>query len=232
MSRPPTWLLFGVFSAAVGCGEVQHISSFTPRQRDYKLGTYDKEPTSVSSGSLWKESSRSLVADFRASRVGDLVMVRIDESPEAKGDAETKVQRDSSMGMGAPQLFGFAQAIQRAHPDLNMSDVFNVMSKTSFDGKGETTRSSRVEAAMAVRVKKALPNGDLFVEGTKVLKVNEEELHIYVSGVIRPEDIAQDNSVRSSVVADAEIEFVGRGVLTENQSQGWLTRLITAVNPF
>lgn len=231
MSKPLHWLAFAAL-AAVGCGEVQHISSFTPRQRDYKVGSYEKEPTSVSDGSLWKESSRSLVADFRASRVGDLVMVRIDESPEAKGDAETKFDRDSSMSLGAPQLFGFAQAIQKAHPDLNMSDVFNVMSKTSFDGKGETTRSSRVEASMAVRVKKNLPNGDLFVEGTKVLKVNEEELHIYVSGVIRPEDIAQDNSVRSSVVADAEIEFVGRGVLSDNQSQGWLTRILSAINPF
>jgi len=220
------------FLAAASCGEVQHISSFTPRTRDYKLGAYEKEPAAVSSGSLWQESSRSLVADFRASRVGDLVMVKIDESPEAQGDAETRVERQSSMSFGAPQLFGFAQALQRAQPDMNMSDLFNVMSKNSFDGKGETTRSSRVQAAMAVRVKKALPNGDLFVEGTKVLKVNEEELHIYVSGVIRPEDIAQDNSVRSSVVADAEIEFVGRGVLSDNTSQGWLTRFISAINPF
>jgi flagellar L-ring protein precursor FlgH len=113
-----------------------------------------------------------------------------------------------------------------------MKDVFNVMSKSAFAGKGETKRSSRVQASMAVRVKKTLPNGDLFIEGTKVLMVNEEELHIYVSGVIRPEDIAQDNSVGSSVIADAQIEFIGRGVLSENQSRGWLTRLLTAINPF
>src|SRR5262245_38220301 len=92
---------------AAGCG-AQHIQSFTPRQRDYKIGAYEKSPKSVSTGSLWQESSRSLVADFRASRVGDLVMVRIDESPEAKGDAETKLDRSSNMSMGVPQLFGFA----------------------------------------------------------------------------------------------------------------------------
>jgi flagellar L-ring protein FlgH len=214
-----------------GCG-VQHIHKFAARERNYKGGAYEKEPTSVSEGSLWKDGSRSLVADFRASRVGDLVMVRIDESPEAKGDAETHLDRQSSMMMGAPKLFGFAAAIAKSHPDLDMSDVFDVMSKSNFAGTGETTRSSRVQAAMAVRVKKLLPNGDLFVEGTKVLMVNEEELHIYVSGVVRPEDIAQDNSVLSSVVADAEIEFVGRGVLTENQQSGWLTKFLTMVNPF
>jgi flagellar L-ring protein precursor FlgH len=220
-----------VVLAAYGCAS-EHIEAFTPRTRDYKSGAYEKAPIAVSTGSLWHDSSRSLVADFRASRVGDLVMVRVDESPEAQGDAETSMDRTSSMSMGMPQLFGFAQAIAKASPGLNLSDVFDVMGKSNFDGKGETTRTSRVQAAMAVRVKKQLPNGDLFVEGTKVLMVNEEELHIYVSGVIRPEDIAQDNSVASSVVADAQIEFVGRGVLTDNQHQGWLTRLLTQLNPF
>jgi len=223
-------LMLGVLFAQA-CG-VQHIQSFTPRQRDYKVGKYEREPTPVSDGSLWQEGSRSRVADFRESRVGDLFMIRIDESPQAAGDAETKTSRDSKMSFGAPQLFGFAQAITRSHPDIDMNDLFNVLSKSSFAGKGETTRSSHVTASMAVRVKKTLPNGDLFIEGTKVLMVNEEELHIYVSGVIRPEDIAQDNSVGSSVIADAEIEFIGRGVLTDNQSRGWLTRFVEALNPF
>jgi flagellar L-ring protein FlgH len=214
-----------------GCG-VSHIEGFTPRKREYRAGAYEKAPLPVSDGSLWQESSRSLVADFRASRVGDLVMVRIDESPKAQGDAETKLERESNLSMGAPKLFGFAQAIAKAHPDLDMAEFLNVMSSSSFDGSGETTRGSNVTAAMAVRVKRQLPNGDMFVEGTKVLMVNDEELHIYISGVIRPEDIAQDNSVPSSVVADAQIEFVGRGVLTDNQRKGWFTTLLSWLNPF
>ena len=79
------------------------------------------------------------------------------------------------------------------------------MSNTSFNGAGETTRSSRVEAAMAVRVKKGLPNGDLFVEGTKVLMVNEEELHIYVSGVIRPEEGWTFHSRRGREASDSGV---------------------------
>lgn len=225
--RCAVWLITPCFAACAA----PHIQSFKPRQRDYQIGRYEKGPTAVSSGSIWQEGSRSLVADFRASHVGDLVTIRIDESPNATGDADTRLNRESGMSFGAPQLFGFAQAIQRSHPDLNMGDVFNVLGNSNFQGTGSTTRSSRVQAAMAVRVKKALPNGDLFVEGTKVLMVNEEELHIYVSGVIRPEDIANDNSVNSSVIADAQIEFVGRGVLSDNQSQGWLMRLLAAINP-
>jgi flagellar L-ring protein precursor FlgH len=210
----------------------QHIRAFKPRTRNYEPGSYETAPKSVSEGSLWQESSRSLVADFRASRVGDLVTILINESPNASGDAETKMDRAASMSFGAPQMLGFTAAIQRDHPDLDPSKLIELISNQNFAGSGETTRGSRVEAAMAVRVRKQLPNGDLFLEGTKVLMINDEELHIYVSGVIRPEDIAQDNSVSSSVIADAEIEFTGRGVLTDNQRQGWLARFLSSINPF
>ena len=213
------------------CG-VQHIHTFKPRARDYKPGAYETAPTSVSEGSLWQEGSRSLVADFRASAVGDLVTIRIDESPEATGDAETKLDREADWSIGAPKILGFAQALQAENPGIDTGKLLQLISESSFNGSGETTRGSRVEASMAVRVRKQLPNGDLFLEGTKVLMINDEELHIYVSGVVRPEDIAQDNSVSSAVIADAEIEFTGRGVLTDNQRQGWLSKFLSTINPF
>jgi flagellar L-ring protein precursor FlgH len=214
-----------------GCG-VAHIKAFKPRTRDYQPGAYETAPKSVSEGSLWQEGSRSLVADFRASRVGDLVTIKVDESPDARGNADTNMDRSSDWSIGAPKLLGFAQAIKADHADLDMSQLIHLLSDSSFKGTGETSRGSRVEASMAVRVRKQLPNGDLFLEGTKVLMINDEELHIYVSGVIRPEDIAQNNTVSSSVIADAQIEFSGRGVLTDNQRQGWLTRFLSTINPF
>jgi flagellar L-ring protein precursor FlgH len=81
-------------------------------------------------------------------------------------------------------------------------------------------------------VTKVLPNGNLFIEGHRVILVNAEEQHFYISGVVRPIDIDQENSVKSAMVADAEIEFVGRGVLTDNQRQGWLSRFLSWVWPF
>ncbi|MEY4515424.1 MAG: hypothetical protein RLZZ450_7546, partial [Pseudomonadota bacterium] len=75
-------------------------------------------------------------------------------------------------------------------------------------------------------------NGDLFVEGTKVILINEEEVHIYVSGAIRAEDIDSTNAVSSSAIADAQIEFSGRGVLSENNQQGWFTKLFAKIRPF
>lgn len=217
--------------AATSCGP-QHIRPFTVRHRAYQAGRYDSGSRPVSTGSLWEANGRGLFADFRATRVGDLVTIRIDETPEASGDASTQMQRDSSMSAGATSFLGITTALARAYPTLDPSQLLNLASQTNFDGAGETGRASRVRASIAVRVQRHLPNGDLYVEGTKVLLVNDEELHIYISGVIRPEDIEQDNSVRSSLIADAQIEFTGRGVLTDNQTQGWLTRLLSALNPF
>ncbi len=217
---------------AVGACTPQHIRPFTARHRAYRTGRYDTGSRPASTGSLWEESGRGLFADFRATRVGDLVTIRIDETPEASGDASTQMQRDSSMSAGMNGFFGLTTALARAYPTIDPSQLLSLASQTSFDGAGETGRASRVRASIAVRVQRVLPNGDLYIEGTKVLLVNEEELHIYVSGVIRPEDIEQDNSVRSGLIADAQVEFTGRGVLTDNQQQGWLTRLLSAINPF
>jgi flagellar L-ring protein FlgH len=224
-------LLGGVALFALGCG-VQHIRPHTARHRKYDVGEYERAPKPVSNGSLWQDASRSLVADFRASRVGDLVTIRVDESPEAEGDADTQMDRQSSMQLGMNKMFGFAEALQRSNPDIDPSELLDFMSNSNFSGQGETSRGSRVQGSIAARVRKQLPNGDLFLEGTKVLMVNDEELHIYVSGVIRPEDIEQDNTVASGLIADAQIEFTGRGVLTDNQRQGWLARLLSTINPF
>jgi flagellar L-ring protein FlgH len=229
MPRSATALL--ALLALSACG-VQHIAPHTPRHRKYEAGEYEGAPKQVSDGSMWQDASRSLVADFRASRVGDLVTIRVDESPEAQGDADTKMNRESSTQMGMNKFFGLAEAIARSNPDVDPSQLLDFISESSFNAQGETSRGSRVEGSISARVRKQLPNGDLFLEGTKVLMVNEEELHIYVSGVIRPEDIEQDNTVASGLIADAQIEFTGRGVLTDNQRQGWFSKIWSFINPF
>jgi len=225
-----TWILLGAL-ACVGCYPEAHIRDYTARHRDYEPGPYEQEPQAVSGGSLWQDSSRGLFADFRASRVGDLVTVQIDENPRAIGDASTETDRESGFNFGVGGMFGLMAALQSAYPDLDPTRLVSLMSSSNFAGQGNTRRSSNIRAAIAVRVRRALPNGDLFVEGTKVLLVNDEELHIYVSGVIRPQDIEQDNSVSSSRIADAEIELTGRGDLTQNQRMGWLQRILGHVNP-
>lgn len=217
--------------ALMGCYPQSQIREYQPRHRDYEAGPYMEEGQAVSTGSLWEDRSRSLFADFRANGAGDLVTIQIDENPHAIGDASTDTERESSFNFGVGGLVGLMAALQTAYPDIDPTRLVNLMSSSNFSGSGNTRRGSNIQAAIAVRVQRVLPNGDLFIEGTKVLLVNEEELHIYVSGVIRPQDIEQDNSVPSSRIADAEIALSGRGDLTQNQRMGWLQQILGHVNP-
>jgi len=202
------------------------------KERKYKEGKYETGLAPVGDGSLWPENGRGLFADFRAYRVGDLVTIRIDESSQANGDATTNLDRDSSESLGVPNFFGLTKSLAKAYPDLDPEELISWMSKSSFSGKGDTSRDTHVLGSIAVRVKRVLPNGDLFVEGTKVILINDEEVHIYISGAIRAEDIDSTNAVSSSAIADAQIEFSGQGVLTQNQKQGWFTKLFAKLRPF
>ncbi|HVZ35023.1 MAG TPA: flagellar basal body L-ring protein FlgH [Polyangiaceae bacterium] len=222
-----------VLLLSAGCGP-PHIAPFVPRQRNYETGEYavlqaDAKP---SQGSIYTEGMAGYLEDTRAVRVGDTVLVRIDEKANAQGDASTDLSRDSSRQLGVNSLLGLVPALQKAHPAINPANLVNLLSDSKFSGQGKTSRDGTLSGLIAVRVKRELPNEDLFVEGTKVVMINQEEYHLYVSGVIRPTDIDGDNSVPSSRLADAQVEFTGRGDLAAQVDRGWFAKLLDAINPF
>jgi flagellar L-ring protein precursor FlgH len=215
------------------CGP-PHIAPFTPRQRLYKTGNYAKSDPSArpSSGSLFSDAVPGYLEDTRAVRIGDLLMVNIDENADAQGTATSALSKNSTGSGGASALLGLVPVLKKAYPKLDTSNLFNFASQSAFNGSGNTTRNGQLSGYIAVRVSRQMPNGDLFLEGTKVVLINAEEFHLYVSGLVRPTDIAQDNSVLSSRIADAQIEFTGRGDLADQTRKGWLARIIDTVNPF
>jgi flagellar L-ring protein precursor FlgH len=219
--------------SAPGCGP-NHIQPFSPRVRDYKPGTYaqEDEKRKPAPGSLFSEAHPSWLSDARAMRVGDVLLITINENADASGTATTDLKTDSSMTSGAGSLLGIMPAIQKAYPGLDPTKLIDIASKSAFSGSGNTTRNGQLTGMIAVRVSKEMPNGDLFIEGTKVVLINHEEYHLYVSGLVRPSDIAQDNTVQSSRIADAQVEFTGRGDLNDQTRKGWLTRILDSLNPF
>ena len=104
--------------------------------------------------------------------------------------------------------------------------------KFGFDGKGTTTRRNALSATVTAVVREVFPNGNLFVEGSKEVIINNERQYITVTGVVRPEDIAPDNSVSSDLLADARLVYSGRGVLSDKQRPGLLGRVVDFVWPF
>lgn len=216
-----------------GCGP-RHVEPFTPRKRVYKPGEYAQQSEAArrAPGSLFSAAQGGFLEDTRAVRVGDLVVIRIDESANASGGATTNLKRDSEGSTGASAMLGLVPALKKAYPSMDTSKLIEFATKNGFTGAGDTARKGQLTGNLAVRIARELPNGDLFLEGTKVVLINNEEYHLYVSGLVRPTDINPDNSVISTRIADAQIEFTGRGDIAEQQQKGWLIRLLDTMNPF
>jgi flagellar L-ring protein precursor FlgH len=210
------------------CG-VPHIDPYTPKHREYETPAAKSLSPEDADGSLWRPDARnaSLFSDFRAFREQDLVVVRIEENSDAAHSANTDLSRNTNLTIA---LQAFLKTVKATAPQLDLTA--GAQSGLTFAGDGTTGRTEKLTATVPAIVKKVLPNGNLFLEGHRVVLVNNEEQHFYISGVVRPIDIAQDNSVLSSYVADAEIEFTGRGVLSDNQKPGLFARFWNWIWPF
>jgi flagellar L-ring protein precursor FlgH len=226
------WIVASCALYCAACGP-SHIQPFTPRQRVYAAGGYAQKAESArpAKGSLFSEATPGFLEDTRAVRVGDTVVVHINENANAQDGANTTLSRNSSASAGITAALGIVPALKRAYPDLDPTQLLAFASQAGFTGSGTTQRSGQLTGDIAVRVVREMPNGDLFVEGTKVVLINNEEYHLYISGLVRPTDIAQDNSIASTVIADAQIEFTGRGDVADQNRKGWLARLLDSLNP-
>jgi flagellar L-ring protein FlgH len=215
------------------CGP-NHIAPFTARERKYKAGEYaaTQQQNKPATGSIYTEAQSGYLEDTRALRVGDIVLVRINEKADAEGGATTNLSKETNRSAGVDALLGLVPAIQKAYPNIDPKELMAMASSYDFAGEGKTQRAGSLKGVIGVKVKQELPNGDLFVEGTKVVMINYEEQHLYISGVIRSPDIAPDNSIDSSLIADARVEFTGRGDIDDQVERGWLTKFLDAVNPF
>lgn len=208
-----------------GC--VDHIAPYKPKRRRFADGDYGAAPRAAA-GSLYAPGANGLFEDDRAARIGDVVIVRIDENEAATRRATTKLSRSNERSSSVSGLLGKIASAKGADP----SDLLGVTSDSDFTGSGSIERRGRLSAVLPTRVRKIMPNGDLFVEGTKVIKVGAEEHHLYVSGIVRRRDIAPDGTVASSRMAAAEIEYVGRGDINDQQRKGWFSRLVDKLWPF
>jgi flagellar L-ring protein precursor FlgH len=235
-TRQPSRLHASVLCAAVasaclgGCG-VSHIDGYEPKRRTYQSGVELKSfGDRPANGSLYTRASQTsyLFADQRAMREGDILRVNVVEDARAERGASTELSRESNNQLSIASFLGLMKVLG---PGLD-EDILNAAQKTDFAGSGQTSRQDSVRAIVPAMVKQVLPNGTLFIEGHRVILVNDEEHHFYVSGLIRPVDIMDDNSVDSARIADAEIEFTGRGVVSEKQRPGWLQRGLDIITPF
>ena len=195
-------------------------------------------------GSLWQSSGplADLFLDTKARRVGDIVTVQIQESSSATNQANTKAGRGSSLEAGIDNLFGLEtwwpkkvlgegnDALPKINPFGNPSVKGSMSSE--FDGSGTTSRKGDLSAFITCHVTDLLPNGNLRIVGSREVLVNHETQLIILSGVIRPRDIDQDNTIKSTFVADAKIAYSGIGIIDARQRPGWLANMLNTLWPF
>ena len=190
-------------------------------------------PATRTEGSLFSDDLRpDLFTDLRAQNVGDIVTINVVESSKASKQAKTKLGRESTIGGGVQALLGFESEIPGQASTPTADGLVKGAFTSELNGSGKTTRTESMTAQISARVLKILPNGNLVIRGSREITVNYEKQYIVIQGVIRPQDISPDNTILSNYIADARIDYTGKGDISRQQRQGWLARGINYIWPF
>ena len=181
-------------------------------------------------GSLWQaENGRAyMFEDLRASRVGDIVIVQIVEQHKGSKSASTDVDRKSTYdGSLGGSFFGLNNLASFFIDGVEL----NASTKNEFEGSGSTSREDTLTGTIAARVVEVLPNGDMRIMGRREVTVNSEKQTMTLSGIVRRIDLDTSNTVLSSSIAEAIIEYSGLGVVDDVQRPGWAMRMFDWIVP-
>lgn len=164
-----------------------------------------------------------LFEDNKAREVGDLLTIVLVESTQSRSRANTAVTKDSGVGMSVPNIAG-ASVTYKGRNILQAE----VEGSRKFAGGGVSTQSNELEGDITVTVVQQMPNGNLLVRGEKMMRLNQGDELVQVTGVVRPADIGPDNRIASNRVGDARIVYGGRGPIARSNAMGWLGRFFNS----
>lgn len=199
--------------------EMKPTQSYEPA-----LPQQSKLSTPITNGSIYHaDTAMRLFEDHRARRVGDIIVVVLNESANASKSASTSTSKENTLDTSVTSLFGTTMSPKGR--DLLKQ---NTSTANEFSGSGDSEQKSAINATIAVTVHRVLGNGNLVVRGQKRLFINRGEEFIQLSGIVRASDISTDNSVQSMRVADAYIKYSGRGQVANSNIEGWLSRFFNS----
>lgn len=184
-------------------------------------------PGAQTGGSIFQTVNyQPLFEDRRARNVGDIITIVLNEKLQAAKQSGSNVDKSGSTSLSIPSLqgnlpFKFLQGTGATASSAN-----------KFSGKGDSASSNQFTGTITVTVIEVLGNGNLLVSGEKQIGINQGSEFIRFSGVVNPNTVVNNNTVSSTQVADARIEYRGTGYIDEAQTMGWLSRLFLSVLPF
>jgi flagellar L-ring protein precursor FlgH len=200
----------------------------------FLLGLLCSVAATTRADSLWTNSpqgERSLVADRKAANTGDILTIVVQENATANSTQQRKDSRDNSI-QAAVNQFLFTAAASKFGTHNGELPATSFSSKSAFTGGGQVDNSQSLSARAAVLVADVLPNGNLVVEGVRLVTFSGETQYVVLHGIVRPDDIGSDNTIVSTNIADARVEFFSEGSLTDVQKRGWLTKIYEKLRPF
>jgi len=198
-------------------------SNSPPKPDDALAWTQEKLPPPTDGAIFQAGREVVLAANPVAHHVGDIVTIVLNEQTAAQKSATTTTTKNTTVTMPGSTLIGKAVTI-KGNPILDN----NINDATKFDGEGASAQSNSLTGYLTATVLKVLPNGNLFIAGEKQIGLNQGKEYVRVTGVIRPIDLASDNSIPSYRVASATINYNGKGAIADANAQSWLSRFFNS----
>ena len=216
-----TLMTFLICAALLALGACQ--ATHPPKDDDGMSWAAEPAPKPTN-GSIYQAGREvALFENPIAHHVGDIVTIVLNEQTAAQKSATTTTSKATNVTMPGSTLIGKAVTI-KGNPILDNS----INDATKFAGQGASAESNSLTGYLTATVLKVLPNGNLFVVGEKQIGLNQGQEYIRVTGVIRPIDLASDDSIPSYRVASAKITYDGKGALADANAQSWLSRFFNS----
>ncbi len=203
-----------------------------PSWRPVTLPMPPPADTTGTADSLWRPGGRTFFKDQRAAAVGDIVTILINVNDAANLVNNTSIVRNANEGMDLPNLLGLEKVIPRVLGGASAATLVNTGSSNSNITTGQIQRTDAVTTQLAGVVTQVLANGNLVVVARQQMRVNGDLRELVVSGIVRPQDIASDNTVPHQRLAEARIIYGGRGTLNDQQVPRYGQQLMDALLPF
>ncbi|CAM2067056.1 Flagellar L-ring protein [Sulfidibacter corallicola] len=238
-SRPNTFITWGIvlLGTFMTTGCMRHhglLDGPPPTIEPFEIDE-TPSPQIYAPGSLFTDQNiaSGMISDTKAFRLNDIILIRIAESFNATTNARTATTRENEASLKIPNLLG----LEKTHTQFfgegtTDGTLVGATSDSSHTGDGSTQRSETFTGSVAGRVIRVLPNGYLVVQGQKHLRVNGEQVQFYLSGIVNPLLVEKDNSITSSQIADLNVYYHGRGVVSGLQNPGFFSRVLHAIWPF
>lgn len=183
------------------------------------------QPIAAENGSLYSENaSVALFTDRKATRVGDIISVILQERTSSKKSSNIDLKKDNdiSVGGGSPIVLGTTPGLG------NLTLNSDLTAERQFIGEAEADQSNQLSGNISVTVVDVYPNGTLLVRGEKWLTLNSGDEYLRLSGLIRPDDVTPENTVHSTKIANARITYSGKGAFADSQQMGWLGKFFNS----